>query len=89
MITLFVALIWKASKTYNDIKFCKEAKTLIVVDIWLNSSSSNMDNYLLIFKKDLECYEVKNTFLSLAAVFCAILSPAHRWSWLWPRDIEP
>ena len=30
-------LIWKVSKTYNDIKFCKEAKTIIVVDMWLNS----------------------------------------------------
>ena len=24
-------------KTYNDIKFCKEPKTIIVVDKWLNS----------------------------------------------------
>ena len=31
----FGVLIWKASKTYNDIKFCKEAKTIIVVDVWL------------------------------------------------------
>ena len=30
-------LIWNISKTYNDIKFCKEAKTIIVVDMWLNS----------------------------------------------------
>ena len=33
MIT-FWALIWKESKTYNDTKFCKEAETIIVVDIW-------------------------------------------------------
>ena len=26
-------MIWKASKTYNDIKFCKEAKTITVVDV--------------------------------------------------------
>ena len=32
-------LIWKALKTYNDIRFCKEAKTIIVVDVWLNSLS--------------------------------------------------
>ena len=30
---LLGALIWKASKTYNDIKFCNEAKTAIVVDL--------------------------------------------------------
>ena len=29
--------IWKASNTYNDIEFCKEAKTIIIVDIWSNS----------------------------------------------------
>ena len=28
----FGALIWNASKTYNDIKFCKDAKTIIIVD---------------------------------------------------------
>ena len=33
----FGALIWKASKIYNDIKLCKESKTITVVDIWLNS----------------------------------------------------
>ena len=33
----FVASIWKAPKTYNDIKFCKEPKSIIVVDKWLNS----------------------------------------------------
>ena len=33
----FVASIGKAPKTYNDIKFCKEPKTIIVVDKWLNS----------------------------------------------------
>ena len=26
----------KNSKTYNDTKYCKEAKTIIDVDIWLN-----------------------------------------------------
>ena len=31
------ALIWKASKTYNDVRFCKEAKTIIFVDVWSNS----------------------------------------------------
>ena len=31
----FGALIWNTTKTYNDIKICKEAKTIIVVDIWL------------------------------------------------------
>ena len=30
-------MIWKASKISNDIKFCREAKTIIVVDIWFNS----------------------------------------------------
>ena len=34
----FGALIGKASKTFNDMKFCKKAKTIIIVDIWLNSS---------------------------------------------------
>ena len=33
LITFFVALILKASKTYNNIK----AKTIIVIDAWLNS----------------------------------------------------
>ena len=42
----FVALNWKASKTYNYIKFCKEAKTIIVVDIWWNSQKlSGLDFY--------------------------------------------
>ena len=27
-----------ASKTYNGVKFCKEPKTIIVVDEWFNSS---------------------------------------------------
>ena len=34
-----IVLVWKAPKTYNDIKFWKEAKTIIVVDVWLNSLS--------------------------------------------------
>ena len=29
----FGAVIWKASKTCNNIKFCKEAKRIIVVDV--------------------------------------------------------
>ena len=33
----FGTLIWKASMTYKDTKFCKELKAIIVVDIWLNS----------------------------------------------------
>ena len=33
----FGASIWKAPKTYNDIKFWKEPKTIIVFDKWLNS----------------------------------------------------
>ena len=33
----FLALIRKASKTENDIEFCKEAKMIIVVDVWLKS----------------------------------------------------
>ena len=33
----FEALIWKASKTYNGIESCKEAKTIIVVGKWLHS----------------------------------------------------
>ena len=31
------ALIWKGSKISNDIEFYREVKTIIVVDIWLNS----------------------------------------------------
>ena len=31
-----LTLILKPSKTYIDRKFCKEAKTIMVVDIWLN-----------------------------------------------------
>ena len=33
----FGALNWKASKTSDHIIFCKEAKTIIVVDVGLNS----------------------------------------------------
>ena len=32
------------SKTHNDIKFCKEAKTVIVVDTWLNSLSKKQQD---------------------------------------------
>ena len=38
--------IWKVSKTYYDVKFFKEAKTIIFADVWLNSfkvMSSNVD----------------------------------------------
>ena len=35
----FEALIWRAPKTYKDVKFCKEPKTIIVVDEWFNSST--------------------------------------------------
>ena len=28
---------WKASKIYNDVQLCREANTIIVVNIWLNS----------------------------------------------------
>ena len=38
----FRALIWKESKTYDDIKFCKEAKMIIVVYIWSNSLSKKI-----------------------------------------------
>ena len=31
------ALIRKASKTSNDIRFCEEPKTIVVVDKWFNS----------------------------------------------------
>ena len=31
------ALIWYATRTYNDMKFCKEAKTITVFEKWLNS----------------------------------------------------
>ena len=31
----FGALIWKASKTYNSVKFCTEAKTIIVVNMYM------------------------------------------------------
>ena len=41
-------MIWKASKTYNDVEFCKEPKTIIVVDEWFNSLSMSFD-YLWIF----------------------------------------
>ena len=37
MITLSRALNWKTSKTYSNIKFCKEGKTIIVVDKRLKS----------------------------------------------------
>ena len=40
----FGALIWK---TY-DIKFCKEAKTIIVVGIWLNSLTFSYSNFAFI-----------------------------------------
>ena len=33
--------MWKAPKTYNDIEFCKEAKTIIDVSKWLNSLKRN------------------------------------------------
>ena len=33
----FEVLIWKASKTYNEVRFYQDAKTIIFVDIWLNS----------------------------------------------------
>ena len=33
----FCVLNWKAPKIKNYIKFCKDAKTIIVVVIWLNS----------------------------------------------------
>ena len=32
---LFCALIWNATKPNNDITFCKDAQTIIIVDIWL------------------------------------------------------
>ena len=32
----FWALIWNASRTYNDIKFCREAKAIIVVNLRLS-----------------------------------------------------
>ena len=32
---IMITLLGKASKTYNDKKFYNEAKTIIVVDIWL------------------------------------------------------
>ena len=35
-------LIWKAPKSYNVIQICKEAKTLIVVDTWLDSLNFEM-----------------------------------------------
>ena len=33
----FWTLIWKASRTYNDRKFCKEPNTIIVFDKWFKS----------------------------------------------------
>ena len=36
----FRALIGNASRSYNDIKSCREAKAVIVVDIWLSSLCS-------------------------------------------------
>ena len=41
----FGALIRKASKTYNDKELCKEAKTVIVVDKWLNCL--NLENPII------------------------------------------
>ena len=48
----FGTLIWKVSKTYSDMKFCKEAKTIIVVEIWLNSLSNEEGPCLII---DVDC----------------------------------
>ena len=50
MITFFFGgelLIWNASKSYNDVKFCQEAKTIIVVNTWLNSLTSIYQFYLV------------------------------------------
>ena len=59
---LFWALIWKASKTMNDIKFCKEAKTIIVVDKWLNSlmcrQQISMVNHSYTVYKSWEIYKL-------------------------------
>ena len=35
IIISLLASIWKAPKTFNDKKFCKEPKTIIIVDQWL------------------------------------------------------
>ena len=51
MITFFFGgglLIWNASKSYNDVKFCQEAKTIIVVNTWLNSLTSIYQFYLVL-----------------------------------------
>ena len=32
----FRALIWNGTRTYDDMKFCREAKSIIGVDKWLD-----------------------------------------------------
>ena len=39
------ALIWKASKTHNDIKLCREGNTIIVLDIRLKSLKAKKNNW--------------------------------------------
>ena len=40
----FGALIWKGSKTNDDIKCCTEAKTIIIVNVRLNSLKKVIQN---------------------------------------------
>ena len=39
---LFWGIDLEGAKTYNDIKFCKEPKTIIVVDKWLSSLNTHI-----------------------------------------------
>ena len=47
-------MIWKVTKTYINMKFCIEAKIIIVVDIWLTflMNGKTMCN---IFSINLQC----------------------------------